>query len=478
MGQDFDGFRGRGRGRGFSGGDRGRGGGFRGGSRGFRGGDRGGSRGFRGGDRGGSRGGSRGFGGGRGMDRGGFRGGDRGGFRGGRGGDRGSFRGGDRGGFRGDRGGFRGAPRGNFRGGSTRGKGAENAPVYREIQDGLQLWVQYKTTPSFDETKEQHPGFHSRHTRPTGVFAANGANGTSNSVAHILLFTSVESLEAAKAKLSEDDNVESVDYMGLRSAKKQPNCIENRQLYLKFDGVKEEQTIKDMDERIVSVEFMKEPSNCLVELKSLEDAQNILPVLQGKVGENGLLHVRESFGMKYQAAALAGIHRNLLVLRDVPKNITIKEIAEIFPDINSFTLYNKTFHESQYCHASMRFTSPKRVDEILNDGKVIEIAGKKVYPIPAHSSLLEELQKLGKGQKDETLKAAAELVKEASEPPSKKIKMEKSENDEDGDEVDGEEEEDDEEGEEEDEDEEGEDEDEEGENEEDDDEEEDDDDAE
>jgi len=300
MGQDFDGSRGRGRGRGFGGGSRG---GFRGGdrgsSRGFRGGDRGGSRGFRGGDRGVSRG----F---RGGDRGGFRGGDRGGFRGG---DRGGFRGGDRGGFRGgDRGSFRGGDRGAFRGGrgsfrgATRGKGAESAPLYREIQDGLQLWVLYKTAPTVEETKEQLAGFHSRHTRPTG---------TNNQTSHILLFTDVESLEAAKVKLTEDENVETVDYMGLRSSKKQPNAIENRQLYLKFDEQKEEDVIKALDERIVSVEVMKDPSNCLVEVKTLAESKDVLKALMAKVGESGLLHVRESFGMKYQAAAMAGIQRNL-----------------------------------------------------------------------------------------------------------------------------------------------------------------------
>merc|ERR1712137_611172 len=419
-GQDFDGFRGRGRGRGFGGGDRGRGrgrgGGFRGdrgGSRGFRGGDRGGSRGFRGGDRGGSRG----FGGGN-------RGGDRGGFRGG---DRGSFRGGDRGNFRG---GFRGGARGAFRG-ATRGKGAENAPIYREIQDGLQLWVLYKNAPSVEDTKEQIPGFHSRHTRPTGAGA--------DTVAHILLFTDIESLEAAKVKLSEDENVESIDYMGIRSAKKQPNAIENRQLYLKFDAKKEEEAIKEIDERIESVEFMKEPTNCLVALKSPEDAKAALQTLLSKVGENGLLHVRESFGMKYQAAAMAGIQRNQLVLRDVPKTVSIKDLAEVFPDCNSFTLYSKTFHESKYCHASLRFTDTKRVNEILNDGKTFEILGKKVYPFPAHSSLLEDMPKIGKANNDAT-KAAAKLVKDTSEPPNKKMKLDKAEDDEGDDEEDGDEE--------------------------------------
>merc|ERR1711911_271617 len=73
----------------------------------------------------------------------------------------------------------------------------QNAPIYREIQDGLQLWVLYKNAPSVEDTKEQIPGFHSRHTRPTGAGA--------DTVAHILLFTDIESLEAAKVKLSEDE---------------------------------------------------------------------------------------------------------------------------------------------------------------------------------------------------------------------------------------------------------------------------------
>merc|ERR1712071_407493 len=90
----------------------------------------------------------------------------------------------------------------------------------------------------------------------------------------------------------------------------------------------------------------------------------------------------------------------------------------------------------------------KRVNEILNDGKQLEILGKKVYPIPAHSSLLEDLPKLGKGNLD-VVKDAAKLIKEASEPPSKKIKIEKDDEEEDEDEEDeGEEGEDEENGEE------------------------------
>lgn len=63
-----------------------------------------------------------------------------------------------------------------------------------------------------------------------------------------------------------------------------------------------------------------------------------------------------------------------------------------------------------FSHASLRFTDTKRVNEILNDGKTFEILGKKVYPFPAHSSLLEDMPKIGKANNDAT-KAAAKLVK-------------------------------------------------------------------
>lgn len=124
-----------------------------------------------------------------------------------------------------------------------------------------------------EETKKELPGFHSRSSRPTGK--------DSTSTAHILLFTDVESMEAAKIKLEKNPDVESIDYMGLRSSKKQvgifkrrscfyktkffndfiffqPDCLENRQLYLKFDSVQSEATIKELDSQIEAVEFMKD----------------------------------------------------------------------------------------------------------------------------------------------------------------------------------------------------------------------------
>jgi len=92
-------------------------------------------------------------------------------------------------------------------------KNVTTSHQYQEVRDGLQLFVVYKTAPTLDETKQLLPGFHSRTSRPIG--------NNPNSLAHILLFTDVESLEAAKIKLEADESVESVDYMGMRSAKKQ-----------------------------------------------------------------------------------------------------------------------------------------------------------------------------------------------------------------------------------------------------------------
>jgi len=43
---------------------------------------------------------------------------------------------------------------------------------------------------------------------------------------------------------------------------------------------------------------------------SPEVAKSAIEPLMGKIGTNDLLYVRESFGMKYQAAVLAGTQHN------------------------------------------------------------------------------------------------------------------------------------------------------------------------
>ncbi|KZS04831.1 Uncharacterized protein APZ42_032180 [Daphnia magna] len=251
-------------------GNRGRGSGPRGGGRGVggdRGGGRGVSRGFRGGDVRGRGGRGRGDRGGRGFSRGGdrgsFRGGERGSFRGGergsfRGGDRGSFRGGDRGSFRGTfRGGNRGAPaRGGFMGGKRDFNGSSvvrsksKIPVCHEVAHALQLRICYKSDiPTEEELLKQLPGFHSRFQKST------------DSADYFLLFKDIESLEAAKTNLEEDDTVTSVDYMGLRAERYLPESLENRQVFLQFYSEQEdEEAVKKIDDKIVSVKFMKSKS--------------------------------------------------------------------------------------------------------------------------------------------------------------------------------------------------------------------------
>lgn len=150
--------------------------------------------------RGGSRGRGRGFGG----DRGGGRGGSRG-FRGGDRGGRGSFRGGDRG-----RGAFRGGNR-DFNG-SSRGRNSneEGPPVCHEIAHALQLRITYKTdVPTEKDVLQQFPGLHSRYQKST------------DNKDYFLLFKDIESLENAKTELENDDAVDTVDYMGLKSARNQ-----------------------------------------------------------------------------------------------------------------------------------------------------------------------------------------------------------------------------------------------------------------
>lgn len=109
---------------------------------------------------------------------------------------------------------------------------------------------------------------------------------------------------------------------------------------------------------------------------------------------------------------------NRIVVRDIPKKATLKELASLYPDANSVTLYHTTFPSSDYwyyfvftkldqqqilidflksnfSHASFRFGSLDRVKAILSETKSPKILGKKVYLIPAYSCLLADMPKLG-----------------------------------------------------------------------------------
>ncbi|XP_057378395.1 keratin, type II cytoskeletal 1-like [Daphnia carinata] len=430
MSQDMFGSRGRGRG----GGGRGRGGGGRGGGgRGRGGGDRGGSRGFRGGGRG-FRGGSRGnfSGGDRGNDSwGGSGNSSRGGpFRGGRG------SGGDRG-----RGAFanrgRGAPSGGARG---RGGGAlpsRGEYLRFEIKAGLQLYVTFNETPVVEEL-EKLPGFHSLSTPYN-----------EKEIIRIILFRDLESLEAARKILDAQENVKSTDHMGMKSAKKQSDSLESRQIYLRFAKPYVEDDVKKLDTKIEEILPLKENS-CKVQFVSAEEAELAVERLKGKIGQSFLKQVDIPYVVQSAKLAVASIQQDQVVFRDVPKNVTIKDIADQFPDAVSFMLYNKTFPASNYCHAALRFKNPERVAEILKS-KNLKIAGKKIYVFPACMEFLHEYPKLG--EPEPVVEQSGNGTEVKDEPPSKKRKVgqeeesmeqDEEESDEEEDEEDEEEEEEDE----------------------------------
>ncbi|XP_046657384.1 RGG repeats nuclear RNA binding protein B-like [Daphnia pulicaria] len=413
---------------------------------------RGRGRGRGGGDRGGSRGGSRGRG-----DRGGSRGGSRG---------RGNFNGGDRrdrsegGGdsqvgsgegnrgkrtFQGGRG--RGPPRGGRgrggpsqgsrgRGGSSRGNRGRGGgrpvqahqtktkPIEKkeevqenkgsEIKDGLSLYITFKDGPDIYEL-EKLKGFHSLNPPPN-----------KKEKERIMLFRDLESLETAKLFLDAHKNVKSTNLMGLKSFKRQgSNSSDNCRLFLRFDKAHDEDAVKQLDSKILEVLPLKDSSCCKVEFASPEEAKSAAERLKNLIRKTGLRQVdvfagntATSSSTKPGISPTTNILQDTVVLRDVPKDATIKDISDQFPEAVSYYLYDKTFPASKYCHAAIRLNT-ERVAEILKC-KNLKIAGKKVYVFPAHAEFLHDNPKLGEPE-PEPVEESAKGTK--VEPPSKKRKV-------------------------------------------------------
>jgi hypothetical protein len=81
-----------------------------------------------------------------------------------------------------------------------------------EITCGLKLLVVYKSGTSVEKMEKTLDGFHSRVSKHSKK---------ESGIVNILLFTSIESLEAAKIKLDKDENVESTEYLGRRNVRNQ-----------------------------------------------------------------------------------------------------------------------------------------------------------------------------------------------------------------------------------------------------------------
>ncbi|KAI9553403.1 hypothetical protein GHT06_021306 [Daphnia sinensis] len=275
-----------------------------------------------------------------------------------------------------------------------------------EIQDGLSLYVTFKDGPDVYEL-EKLKGFHALLTPPS-----------KKEKEKIILFKDIESLEAAKLFLTAHQNVKSTNLMGFKSFKRQSNTSENCRLFLRFDKAYDEDTIKKLDSKILEVLPLKDNSCCKVQFASPEEAMSAAGRLKNLIRKTGL---RQVDGFAGSTATKLGtpttnaiIRHDQVVLRDVPKDASIKDIASLFPEAVSYVLYDKTFPASKFCHAALRFKSTERVAEILKC-KFLNVAGKKVYVFPAYEELLCDNPRLGEPE------PVAVEVKE--EPPTKKRKV-------------------------------------------------------
>lgn len=275
-----------------------------------------------------------------------------------------------------------------------------------EIKDGLSLYITFKDGPDVYEL-EKLKGFHALLTPPS-----------KKEKEKIILFKDIESLEAAKLILTAHQNVKSTNLMGFKSFKRQSNTSENCKLFLRFDKPYDEDTVKKLDSKILEVLPLKDNSCCKVQFASPEEAMSAAGRLKNLIRKTGL---RQVDGFAGSTATKLGtsttnaiIYHDQVVLRDVPKDASIKDIASLFPEAVSYFLYDKTFPASKFCHAALRFKNTERVAEILKC-KFLNIAGKKVYVFPAYEELLCENPQLGEPE------PVAVEVKE--EPLTKKRKM-------------------------------------------------------
>ena len=78
-----------------------------------------------------------------------------------------------------------------------------------EIRDGLQLWVRFQANQE-DQAQASLQKLRGLHSFVKGNLVEHSISGT-------LLFTDIESLEAAKVALAKNPLIYEVDYMGIRS---------------------------------------------------------------------------------------------------------------------------------------------------------------------------------------------------------------------------------------------------------------------
>lgn len=83
----------------------------------------------------------------------------------------------------------------------------------------------------------------------------------------------------------------------------------------------------------------------------------------------------------------------------------------MFPDALDYQLFEKTFPDSKYCHAIVRFAHLKVAQDLVDEPKDLQIAGKKVFLYPCHRSMETNDTALGKPIPEKVLATKAIKVK-------------------------------------------------------------------
>ncbi|KAK4012734.1 hypothetical protein OUZ56_024970 [Daphnia magna] len=209
---------------------------------------------------------------------------------------------------------------------------------------------------------------------------------------------------------------EPMDLIALTGRMQENQALMNK-LYLRFSEAYDLKKICDILKKTGAMEVVLPLYSCTAQFATRKEAVDAVGRLKIKIGENALRFVNlycESLTTD------KNLHPNKIVLRDVSKNVALKDFVTQFPNAISVVIYKKTFPASNFCHAHVGFGTLKEAAEAreLTD---LKIAGRKVYIFPAYLELMQDLPNLGSPKK----KKAVKDVEAEEEPPSKKKKTEK-----------------------------------------------------
>ncbi|XP_057378392.1 uncharacterized protein LOC130700366 [Daphnia carinata] len=189
------------------------------------------------------------------------------------------------------------------------------------------------------------------------------------------------------------------------------------QMLLRFSDAYDMEQIKAIEKITDTPGTVVPLYSCTAQFATRKEAVDAVGRLKSKIGENSLRLVNLYFD---PLSTVKNVELDKIVLRDVPKNVTVKDFVTQFPKAISVVIYKKTFPASKFCHAHVGFASQKEAAEVLYLTD-LKIGDRKVYIFPGLCELMHDLSSLGVIEKKNAVKDA----KVEEEPPSKKRKTEK-----------------------------------------------------